>query len=496
MTLPVFLATFQRRESTFRFAALLQIVKLTPDCVSSGAQLRLVPELRRTMVEACGEKDAKVRDLARATLSSWRWQRIVYESDRMRRQYLADTHELESEVVEALLLGRQFVETTETFEELHEQRAIYDIGSSVFYFAYRENTPIHLAESAEQASKVVNDWLHRVYKSYLEGDRPPSWKFEPAVLDRSGLYYRVVVWQRGRESGPKMLYFVPTPKMLSEATFLPGNWFEISHNNEQYVWPAAKPASFAVRDGVHVVLRDLARKDKKAFQNACDLFAYKLTYYALVLVDRKVSETETEFILSGRFASGRRGKPRFFELGGGGSARSGAGGWDFHRFTTTCDRTTGELTLDAEPIEHPVVQRTAAELEPEWRVEELRLMGWKPLEGLDFFGDQLLPPEYSEAVKIFQQGKDNQARKMLYRRWHIETNLPDAQLVMGLLYEQAENREAATRCIGNVNSSYNPRTLADVARWEGGYWPGEKGPTTCRGSTKNLAKILQSPAGN
>ena len=458
MTLPVFMATFQRRESPLRFAALLQIAKLTPDCVGSGAQLRLVPELRRTMVEACDEKDAKVRDLARATLSSWRWQRIVYESDRMQRQYLADTHELESQVVESLLLGRPFVEANKTMQELHEQRAIYDITHWVLNFPSHESTQVMTADSAEQAVTVVREGLGALYKRNNISVHSPSSKFEPFFSDRKGMYYLIEYQQGGRPLDMRALYFVPSAKLLSQSNFGPSYWFKMSYKNEKYVWPAAEPASYAVRERVQVVLGDLARKEKQAFQKICDLFAYKLTHYALVLVDREVHETETEFIWSGRFASGRRHRSRFFEVGGG--------GWDFHRFTMTCDRTTGELTLDAEPIEFPLVQRTAAELEPEWRVEELQLMGWNPLEGLDFFGDQLLPPEYSEAVKLFQQGKEKQTREMLYQRNHIEKNLPDAQLVMGLLYEQAENREAAMRCMANVRSSNNPRMLADIARWE------------------------------
>jgi len=200
--------------------------------------------------------------------------------------------------------------------------------------------------------------------------------------------------------------------MLSESNFAPSYWFESSRKNEHYVWPAALPVKFEPREGVHVVLGDVARRDKKSFEKSCDLFAYFLTYYALALVDREVRETEEELIWSGRFAGGRRGKPRFFELGGGGSARSGAGGWDFHEFTMTCDRTTGELALEVEPIEIPVTQRSAAELESEWRIEELKLMGWKPLKGIDFFGDQLLPPEYSAGIEFFKQGKEKEAREL------------------------------------------------------------------------------------
>lgn len=95
-------------------------------------------------------------------------------------------------------------------------------------------------------------------------------------------------------------------------------------------------------------------------------------------------------------------------------------------------------------------------------------MGWKPLDSIDFFGDRLLPPEYNDVVKHFTSDNAAVARDSLYRRWHIEKSLPQPSLVLGLLYDRADRREEALKCMKRAvaDGSKEPGTLADVARWE------------------------------
>jgi hypothetical protein len=198
------------------------------------------------------------------------------------------------------------------------------------------------------------------------------------------------------------------------------------------------------------------------------LFAYFMTYHAVVIIDRDTHESPQAFTWSGRIAHLRQHTTRFFERGGGGSSEVGGGGWDFHRLIMACDRSTGALTLSAEPIEFEVTQAPSEIVSPPWVTEELKLMGWKPLKSIDFFGEKLLPPEYSQAIDRFNQGDATAAREILYRRWAIEKSLPQPFLVLGLLYDQAGQREEAYKWIKQAAGygAKEPGTLADIARWE------------------------------
>ena len=149
-------------------------------------------------------------------------------------------------------------------------------------------------------------------------------------------------------------------------------------------------------------------------------------------------------------------------------SNAGGGGWDFHRFTLACNRSTGELTLSAEPITFPVMPLATEILTPAWVTEELKLMGWKPLKSIAFFGEKLLPPEYGDAADNFDPDNATKARNLLYRRWAMEKSLPQPYLVLGLLYDQKGRREEAIKWIQQAagQGANEPGTLADVARWE------------------------------
>ena len=66
------------------------------------------------------------------------------------------------------------------------------------------------------------------------------------------------------------------------------------------MWPAASPSAIRPRSGIQVVLGDAARSDPKAFTATCDVFAYFMAYYALVVIDRDVQESAETLTWSGR----------------------------------------------------------------------------------------------------------------------------------------------------------------------------------------------------
>ncbi len=212
---------------------------------------------------------------------------------------------------------------------------------------------------------------------------------------------------------------------------------------------------------------DAARNDRDAFTKTCDVFASFITYYALVVIDRDVQQSDGKFTWTGRFASLRRSSPRF-GLAGVGSSTFGGGGWDFHRLTLACDRATGELTLSAEPIRFPIKPAPVDPATAAWQTEELKLMGWKPLKSIDFFGDTLFPPEYNQAADEFDPDNERPARDLVHRRHLFDRALPVPELFLGLLYDHAGRREKAARLV-DAAASYQyalPQTLVDAARWE------------------------------
>lgn len=461
-TLPIFLDVARNGPENLREGAFSQLARFTPESINSGVQLRIVPDVRRALVEACSDEDPKVREIAQSTLKSWRWRRIVYESDRMTRQYLAATHELESAAAEAVLLNRKVVARDMAVERFQKELADPDIRNVQVRFPMRDKAQTRNAESTEQAITVVKEFQHDIYKQYLDefADQIASWYIQAYDPGHEGLYFIVSVLRDEQEMSSREDYIVPKSAWLQESNRNPHSWLETKHQDGTDIGFQGRAMTLHPRDELRIVLGDRAKNDLQAFEQGCDLFASLIAYYAVLLVDREVSATDDHFVWSGRFATARQYKPRFYEFGGR--------GWDFLTVAMTCNRTTGELTLTTEPIEYPVVQRPESELTPKWRVEELKLMGWRPLEGIDFFGDQLLPPEYHEAVKLFRTGDRKGAQQMAYIQWHRETTLPSPYLLMSILYEEAGDHQAALRYI-EASTGYgqqHPRTLANVARWE------------------------------
>ncbi|MEX2168039.1 MAG: hypothetical protein WD851_01900 [Pirellulales bacterium] len=467
-SLPVFLETFRGNQEHLRLPAVIQLANTAPECINTSRQLEILPEIREALVEACRDEDIEIREFAQEVLLTWRWQRTAYESQRMRRHYLAESYELESLAAEASAMDREFAFQTPGVQKLLQHRSLHDVRESITYMLpVGGTTDMPIAGSAEEAAQLVDRYLRTIHADSLKEDNTPFWRIESVEPDVSDLYFAVTVWRTG-DSGPKMVYVIPRPSMLSEASVAPHSWFKTVHQSEQYVWPASAPSVIRPQPDVRVVLGDAARDEIESFTETCDVFAYFMTHHSRVVIDRKVQESAETLTWSGRFAGIRSHKTRFFELGGGGSSTVGGGGWDFHRLTFSCDRTTGVLTLSAEPIAFAVTPVATETLSPAWVTEELKLMGWKPLESVEFFGGKLLPPEYSDAVNRFQPDNENEARQLLYRRWHMEKSLPQPYLVMGLLYDRANRREEALKCMERAiaDGAKEPGTLADVARWE------------------------------
>jgi hypothetical protein len=469
-TLPIFLDIVGNGPAQLREAALIQLATHTPECINSGCQLRIVPEVRRVMVEACSDQNSKVQEIAKRMLQSWRWQRIAYESNRMMRQYLVDTHKMEAAAAETVLLNRGVITRDLSIERFQKQLADPDIGSVQVRIPMRDESPMRTAESADQAITIVSDFQRDIYKKYLDefAEQIASWHIQAYDSRHEGLYFIVSVLRDEREMGSRMDYVVPKSTMLQESNRNPHSWLEAKQRNSGDVLSQSHALFFNPQENLYVVLGQRAKSDISAFKQTCDMFAQLMTFYALLLVDREVSAVSNNFIWSGRFATARYHKPRFYELGGGGASRAGGGGWDFLTVTMTCNQESGELKLATEPLDYPIVQRPEDELTPPWRIEELKLLGWKKLDGIEFFGEQLLPPEYHETAKLFHAGDKRGASERAYRQWRTETSLPSPYLLLSILHEEAGDREEALKYIDRAldNEHYNPRTLADVARWE------------------------------
>jgi hypothetical protein len=343
------------------------------------------------------------------------------------------------------------------------------LSESITYMApVGQTTRVLTADTEEQAAKLIDEYQYAVYKNVLGDENPPTWKIEAPELDASGMSYFVTAWRTDMDHGPKLLYVVPRAGTLSHAVASPSNWFEITHTTQAHIWPASPPAILRPHPELRIVLGKNARNDPEAFAATCDIFAYFMTYYAKIAIDRNVDESPDRLAWSGRFATLRQHAPRFFERGGGGSSSTGGGGWDFHRLTLACDRATGELMLGAEPITFPVTPRIAAPGELEWQQDELRLMGWKPLEKITFFGSSLMPPEFVEAVEQFDPDNQRPARELLWRRYHAEMHLPEPSFMLALLSDKAGRRAEAIKYMDQTaaGSADDPKTLSDIARWE------------------------------
>jgi tetratricopeptide (TPR) repeat protein len=99
---------------------------------------------------------------------------------------------------------------------------------------------------------------------------------------------------------------------------------------------------------------------------------------------------------------------------------------------------------------------------------ELKLMGWKPLESLEYFGERLFPPEYQEGIDAFSESEPHTAYQMMYRRHCLEKGLPQPGFIVGLLLDQKGKRDMAAQYMDRAagDAKYDPATLAEIARWE------------------------------
>ncbi len=471
-TLPVFLDTFRSVTGDLRLAALIQLANVAPETMGTNKQFRITPEIRRIMVNACGDDNRDVRGFAQSVLSSWRWQRTAYESQRIRRHYLAASADLEALATETLALDREFAEQPPSVKSLIATRSIYDVPESITYLLpIATDTPTPIANTEAEAQKIVDDYFRKTYPANANEQNPAHWKIESAVTDKYGLYFIVTVWRTDMKSSPKLIYIIPRPSMLSAASVPSHSWFERVNPSDQSPWPtSATPPMPKLRPNANASIQfgNVARDNKEAFAAACDVFASFMTHYAQIVIDREVQETPETLKWSGRLACLRQTRPRFFEQGGGGSSSFGGGGWDFQRIGFECNRQTGKLTLSAEPIKYPVAQLPADVLTPEWATKELKLMGWKPLESFDYFGQTLFPPEYQQGIDLFDPNDASKSRQILFRRHYIEAALPRPEFILGLLYDRAGQREKAVQQMNEAagRSRSDPVTLADVARWE------------------------------
>jgi hypothetical protein len=468
-TLPIFLDTFRGDDDKLRLAALNQLASIAPACIGTNKQLRIVPEVRRAIVDACRAQKEPIREFALQLMPTFRWQRTAYESQRMRRHYLAASYDLECLAAETLAMGREFTVQPPSVTALLRRRSFDDVRDSIIYtLPIATPTAVPSATTPKEASQLVDSLNRTVHSKWLSEGNPVFWKIESSEADQDGLYFAVTKWRTDRKDGPKMIYVVPRPSMLSSASAPPNYWFEPVHNLPGAAWPATPPAVIRPREGVRIALGDAARNGREAFTAACDIFACDMAYYAMLVIDRDVQESADEFNWSGRFALLRRYQSRFFEQGGGGMSVEGGGGWDFHHLTMTCSRHSGELTLSVKPIEFELAQAPAEISAPPWVTEELKLMGWKPLKSLDFFGQMLFPVEYQQAVESFTPDGWEGARQTLIPRWYQEKSLPHPYFVWGLLCDRAGKRAEAAQFIKEAawECRRDPNALADAARWE------------------------------
>jgi tetratricopeptide (TPR) repeat protein len=329
-----------------------------------------------------------------------------------------------------------------------------------------------IAESAGEAKQIVDDYFKSTYEQYRnQTESPwPFWEIVSAETDRLGLYYVVEARRTDSQRPLKLIYILPRPSMLSTASSLPYYWFDRVNSSVSDAIVGRRQATYKPNKNANIVLGNVARNDIEAFATTCDVFAYFLTHHSPSFIDRNVQETPETLTWTGRLACIRQYNPRFFEQGGGGSSVYGGGGWEFQRVNLACNRETGKLSVSVEPIEYPIVQLPTDVLMPDWATEELKLMGWKPLESLDYFGQRLFPPDYQEAIDAFDPIEASRSRQILYRRYHIEKALPRSEFMLGLLYDRAGQRDKAIEqmnwAAGRSQNEYDPGTLVDVARWE------------------------------
>lgn len=470
-TLPVFLDTWRKGPEDLRLASIVMLASLAPETMGTDTQLRIMPEIRRAMVRACSDRNGDISTLAKSVLDSFRWQRCVCESQRIPRHYLAASADLEALATETLAVGREFVELPESVAGLVDMRSFYDVRESITYSlptATSDAPPI--ADTASEAEQIVDDGFRKSYAKYLGGENPVRWKIDSTTADTHNLFF-IVAARIDHEPSAKLLYVIPRRSMLSATDAPFHSWFERDQQADQSPWPTS-PSSpvpgLKPNPNAHIQFGEVASGGEQAFTATCDLLVSFIASRTQVVIDREVTQTAKMLTWSGRFARLRQYRPRFFEQGGGGSSVFGGGGWDFQRLGIACDRSTGIVTLSGESIEYPVEQLPADVLSPEWTTDELKLMGWKPLTSLDYFGQKLFPKEYYEAVESFDPNNARELHQQLYRRYYIEKTLPGPEFIIGLLYDRAGKPDLAAQQMKSAAhaAKYDPAMLAEIAKWE------------------------------
>ncbi len=386
----------------------------------------------------------------------------------MRRHYLAGSADLECLAAETLMLGRSFATPPPAIAKLDRLRSPLDRPASVsFLEPRRPSARFPIADTKEDAANAVDENLQSTYSQIHDPVERPKWKIDPVIEDEDGLYFVVRVIYL--ESPTVALYLVPRPTLLSAANLPLYSWLKLEYGQPANVWPASPPPVIQPASNLEVVLGDDARSDHDSFSKACDLFA---SFMSHVIMDRDVEESSDRLTWSGTLADVRICRPRFLEPGGGGSYSYGGGGWDFSRLTMICNRSNGAVSLAVEPIIYPIKQLPTDVLAPPWTIDELKLMGWKPLTSPNIFGDRLLPREYCEVADEFNPAADRPAmaktQSKLRRTWGQDRSLPPPNLMYAILYDRAGDRESAQKWIRNFGRevAQDPAALADVARWE------------------------------
>lgn len=469
LTLPIFLEAAHSSDPNLRLPALIQLAHKAPMTMGTNIQLRIMPEIRRAMVKACEDEHFDISTFARTVLSSWRWQRIVYESQRMRRQYLANSADLEALAAETLALRQEFAEPTDSIKPLTNLRSNFDAANSIIYcLPVATATTVPVARDEAEAWRLVDDYYKTTYaSSRAQTESPwPFWKL--ASIGAHRLYYTVIVQRIDGYPETNMIYVVPRPSMLTSANVPPHSWFEPSREIVPYAGPVPPPRPLHPKADAEIILGELARDRVEDFTVACDLFAHFTTHHSQVVISREVTENPNSLVWSGILASARHQHQNRFFGEGVGSGSIGVGGWDVHRVSFACDRMTGRLSLTATPIEYTGEPIPQAELWPEWTRREFELMGWRLQRTLEYLEGAMLPPEYHQGIAAFNPNDSSKSRNLLLRRYVFERNLPHPDFVLGLLYARAGKRDLAAQIMNGAagGSRYDPATIARVARWE------------------------------
>jgi hypothetical protein len=355
-------------------------------------------------------------------------------------------------------------------QRLSEATSARDVPESILYFSGSAEGPVETADTAEEASRLIDQQLYKLYDKHSPTwDKKRFWRIEPSQPDAGGLYFLVEQRRLDRADRLGLLHVVPRPAMLTTATRHPSYWFEwkreYSHGDRSIKLVSS---AFQPRAEIEIILGDKARDDFSAFADTCDLFAKFISHHSLIAIDREVERSQNEFIWSGRFATPHIGE-RFFEPRPRADTRGGAGGgWDFQRIRFKSHRPTGAVTLSAEPIRFQERQNPLMQADLALRTKELQLMGWREFKEIDLFATTLVPPEYIQGAETFLAGDEQGARRALYLANHFDLSLPSHEVVLGSLFDKTGRRDQALTVMREAaaRGKEEPQTLAYIAHWE------------------------------